>query len=184
MSSFQKDSGQYVRFVRSVVTGTSEQTEQAGEKMVEDLDERSKVCICGHPKSKHRKSGRCWRCGCKEYSEQAHHSDCRCSVCLWNRIQRLEKEALASRAYINDELRPLLNKHEDFLDRMFKITNGDLKDLQNIRERENKKLSTPSVPSKQSVEKPLAGMTKQQVKAKFPEPKPVQPKPSTPTNQG
>jgi len=52
--------------------------------------DKKELCNCGHPRGKHRKSGKCTKCGCKDFSPQPHPNTCRCEVCLWRRVNLCE----------------------------------------------------------------------------------------------
>ena len=141
-------------------------------------NEDSQICVCGHPKKKHRRNGKCTKCGCKMYGEEAHPPECRCEPCAWNRILELEKRARELHAdaermnkYIDNELRVSVNKHEYFLGEVFKLSPQDLLDLEAFREKEEKRKADQEEQNEKDKKKIEQAMEQQAVKMGYKEPR-------------
>ena len=80
--------------------------------------DKDDMCICGHPRKKHRKSGKCVKCGCKEFTQAPHPNTCRCEVCLWRTVHRLERQLNDLNKRMGRYLMGLFNISPDEVDRI------------------------------------------------------------------
>jgi len=102
---------------------------------METVNKKEELCICGHPNKKHRRNGRCTKCGCKQFTTAPHPDTCRCEVCAWKRIMELERQNRMNKQ-IMAEQRSLIDRLSFFISKTFAITPEDLAEVEEIRKQE------------------------------------------------